>query len=87
MPGVARTTDTCYDKGMNNGNARQSAWSQTFHGGRGDASLPCPAVEFGGHDGLCKVVHPAGIVLLPAGGWKAASVGDGWTPALVESYV
>lgn len=72
---------------MNNGNAHQSAWSQEFHAARGNTSLPCPAAEFGGHEGDCKAVHPAGITLLPAGGWKAAPVGDGWTPPYIEHYV
>lgn len=69
---------------MNNGNARQSAWSANFHAGR--SALPCPATEFGGHEGDCKTVHPAGITLLPAGGWKASPVGDGWAPPFTEHY-
>jgi len=72
---------------MNTGNTRQSAWSAEFHASRGNVDLPCPAAEFGGHPGLCKEVHPVGITILPAGGWKAAPVGDGWTPVIVESYV
>lgn len=72
---------------MSNGNARQSAWSQDFHAARGDVSLECPAAEFGGHPGLCKEAHPVGITLLPAGGWKATPIGDGWSPTIVESYV
>jgi len=72
---------------MNNGNAHQSKWSQQFHAARGDISLPCPAAEFGGHPGLCKEAHPVGITVLPAGGWKATPVGDGWTPTPVETYV
>ncbi len=71
---------------MSNGNAHQSAWSANFHAARGDSSLPCPAAEFGGHPGLCKEAHPAGITLLPAGGWKATTVGDGWSPTIVENY-
>lgn len=72
---------------MNNGNAHQSKWSQEFHAARGNVFLPCPAAEFGGHDGDCKAVHPVGIIILPAGGWKATPAGDGWSPTIVESYV
>ncbi len=67
-------------------NRRQSEWSASFHAARGDVSLPCPAAEFGGHRGTCKEAHPVGITLLPAGGWKATPVGDGWFPTIVESY-
>lgn len=72
---------------MNNGNAHQSAWSADFHARRGSTSLPCPAAEFGGHDGDCVAVHPAGVTLLPAGGWKAAPAGDGFVPPFIEHYV
>lgn len=71
---------------MNTGNAQQSTWSADFHAARGDVSLPCPAAEFGGHAGTCKEVHPVGITILPAGGWKAVPVGDGWTPPFIEHY-
>jgi hypothetical protein len=72
---------------MNNGNAHQSAWSAEFHAARGNVFLPCPAAELGGHDGDCVTVHPNGITLAPAGGWKATPSGDGFVPPYVESYV
>lgn len=78
--------DVCYSWGMNNGNAAQSAWSAEFHANRGGVSLPCPAAEFGGHPGLCRAAHPAGITLLPQGGWKATPAGDGWAPTMTEHY-
>lgn len=71
---------------MNNGNAHQSKWSADFHAARGDVNAMCPAAEFGGHEGICSTVHPVGITLQPAGGWKATPVGDGWSPGYIESY-
>jgi hypothetical protein len=32
------------------------------------------------------VVHPGGITMLPAGGWKATPAGDGFTPPFIEHY-
>lgn len=69
---------------MNNGNAAQSKWSQEFHAARGDVSLPCP-VE-GGCGGICKQVHPRGIVIDAAGHWKPVPVVEYEYVGIVEHY-
>jgi hypothetical protein len=73
---------------MGNGNARQSAWSDEFHAGRGDVPLPCPAAELGGHWGTCREVHPRGIVVDAAGRWRAVPAfnPDDMMPSFVEHY-
>lgn len=50
--------------------ARHSIASQAIHAGR--SSNPCPVDS--DHDGDCMTAHPAGITLMPSGGWKATPV-------------
>ena len=53
---------------MNNGNAKQSKWSQEFHAGRaGNTPAQCPVG--GGCGGDCKATHPRGIVVTASGRW------------------
>jgi hypothetical protein len=55
--------------GMDNGNKRQSEWSQEFHATRGGNLLPCPVPTDGGCGGDCKTIHPFGIGIKGSGQW------------------